>query len=160
MALPGLLSKAVEGWSIFYADHRLVSVTVHWLHLGALLVGGGAAVTADRQFLSARREARAGQLAALGGAHRVVVLSLAVVLLTGLLMSAADLRTFVGSRLYWTKLGLLGLLLLNGTALLAFERRAKLGSDAALTGLMAVAAASLLLWLLMLFFGVWLMAAA
>jgi uncharacterized membrane protein len=138
----------------------MVSVTVRFLHLGALLLGGGAALAADRQVLTTPRAQRETSLAALDGSHRVVVPSLALVVLTGLLMTASDLDTFVNSRIYWWKMGLVGLLLLNGTALLACERKAKLGRGAGFTGLVVVSGLSLLLWLVILFFGVWLTAAA
>ena len=61
-------------------------------------------------------------MAALDASHRVVVPALAVVVTTGLLMTASDTDTFFGSRLYWSKMGLVGLLLLNGLGLLAAER--------------------------------------
>jgi uncharacterized membrane-anchored protein len=160
MTLHSFFSSAVESWAGYYGDHRMVSVTVRFLHLGALLLGGGTALAADRQVLTTPRAARGASLRALDASHRIVVPSLALVVITGLLMTASDVSTFVNSRLYWTKMGLVTLLLLNGTALLAFERRAKLGRDAGFTGLAVVSILSLLLWLVILFFGVWLTAAA
>jgi hypothetical protein len=160
MALPAILSNAVESWTAYYGDHRMVSVTVRFVRLGALLVGGGTALFVDRKMLTAPRSQREAGLQALDASHRVVVPALALVVITGLLMTASDLSTFVNSRLYWVKMGLVGLLLLNGTALLACERKAKLGSDAGFVGLAAVSGLSLLLWLTILFFGVWLTAAA
>ena len=61
-------------------------------------------------------------MASLDASHRVVAPALAVVVATGLLMTASDTGTFLGSRLYWSKMGLVGLLLLNGLGLLAAER--------------------------------------
>jgi hypothetical protein len=160
MATPAWLAAATDGWSAWYADHRMVSVTVRFLHLGALLFGGGTALATDRLVLTSVRKGLATSLGALEASHRVVVPSLALVVLTGLLMTAADLETYRVSSLYWTKMGLVGLLLLNGTALLVLERRARSGRRTALAGLSWVSAVSLLLWLANLFAGVWLTVAA
>lgn len=163
MTLPGLVSDAVHGWAAFYEAHRMVSVTVRWLHLGALLVGGGTALVSDRRLLAGLRRppgARAATLSELDGSHRAVVPALALVVLTGLLMTASDTATFLSSRLYWTKLSLVGLLLLNGTGLLAAERSARRGSPSGWSWLAIAASASFVLWLVVLYFGVWLTAAA
>jgi uncharacterized membrane protein len=163
MAVPALLASVVESWSDFYGHHQLVSVTVRYLHLAGILVGGGAALVADRRTLGAGRadEAeRARRRVDLAGAHRVVVPALAVVAATGLLMVASDTDTFLHSRLYWSKMGLVGLLLLNGVGLLAAERAIAGERPKRWLWLGLTSAASLVLWLTILFFGVWLTAAA
>lgn len=163
MALPAFLTRAVDGWAAFYEAHRMVSVTVRWLHLGGLIVGGGTALVADRRVFAGVRSGagpREASLVELDGSHRVVVPALALVALTGLLMTASDSATFVNSRLYWMKMGLVALLLLNGTGLLAAERAAKRGSGAGWSWLAVVSGVSFVLWLVILFFGVWLTAAA
>jgi len=86
--------------------------------------------------------------------------SLALMALTGLLMTASDTATFLVSRLYWTKLCLVALLLGNGTGLLAAERAARRGGEAGWSWLALVSGVSFVLWLVVLFFGVWLTAAA
>ncbi len=163
MGLPEVLTHALDGWAAYYDRHRIVSVSVRWLHLAGLLVGGGTALAADRRILGALRSARTvrdSALAELDGAHRAVVPALALVVLTGLLMTASDRATFLGSRLYWGKLGLVTLLRVNGTGLLAAERAARRGRGTAWSWLGVTSAASLVLWLAVLFFGVWLTAAA
>lgn len=164
MALPAFLTRAVDGWAAFYEAHRMVSVTVRWLHLGGLIVGGGTALAADRRVFAGVRSGAAGareaSLVELDGTHRVVVPALALVALTGLLMTASDSATFVSSRLYWMKMGLVALLLLNGAGLLAAERAAKGGSSSGWSWLAVVSGVSFVLWLVILFFGVWLTAAA
>ena len=60
----------------------MVSVTIHYLHLAGLVVGGGTALAADRQILKAARSGpteRSATVAALHASHRVVVPALAVV---------------------------------------------------------------------------------
>ncbi len=163
MALPELVTHALDGWAAYYDRHRMVSVGVRFVHLAGLLVGGGSALAADRRILGALRSdrgARDAALSELDGTHRVVVPALAFVVLTGLLMTASDRATFLGSRLYWSKLGLIVLLLANGAGLLAAERAARQGRASAWSWLGVTSAASLVLWLVVLFFGVWLTAAA
>ncbi len=163
MALPAFLASAVESWAAFYDHHQLVSVAVRYLHLAGLIGGGGTALATDRQLLRASRSgpsARSDVLAALSASHRVVVPALALVVTTGLLMTAADTDTFLGSRLYWSKMGLVGLLLLNGIALLSAERMVTGGRAKGWRWLAFTSAASLGLWLAILFAGVWLTAAA
>ena len=163
MATPGLLASAVQSWADFYGHHQWVSVTVRYLHLGGLLVGGGTALAADRQVLMAKRSepsARSAAIATIDGSHRVVVPALAVVVMSGLLMTASDAGTFFGSRLYWTKMGLVGLLLLNGVGLLAAERSVAAERPKGWQWLCATSAASLVLWFSILLAGVWLTVAA
>jgi len=163
MALPAFVVSALESWADFYGHHQLVSVAVRYLHLAGLVVGGGTALAADRQILGAVRSGpsgRPGIVAALDATHRVVVPALAVVVTTGLLMTASDTETFLGSRLYWSKMGLVGLLLLNGVGLLAAERGIAGQRPKGWLWLGLISAASLVLWLTILFFGVWLTAAA
>jgi hypothetical protein len=163
MEIPTFLKGAIDAWAAYYGDHRMVSVTVRALHLGGLALGGGTALALDRRMLGSLRSgdaARTASLAELDGSHRVVMPALALVVLTGLMMTASDTATFLGSRLYWTKLGLVALLLLNGTGLLAAERAAKRGRASAWPWLAVVSGVSFVLWLVIVYFGVWLTAAA
>ena len=159
--LPEIVERAVNGWAGLYGDHQFVSVTVRYLHLAGLLVGGGTALAVDRRLLATRRRPqgeRLEALATLDASHRVVVPALAVVVLTGALLTAADTTTFLASKLYWSKLALVGLLLANGAGLLAAERRAQGGGG--WSWLHFTSAASLVLWLLILYVGAWLTVAA
>ena len=165
MGLSGIVSGAVDAWAAFHGNHQLVSVTVRYLHLAGLTVGGGTALAADRQILAARGsgpEARAQALAWLRGSHRAVVPALLAIAGSGLLMTASDTATFLVSRLYWVKVALVALLCLNGAGLLVAERAA--GSpERAERGwrwLGIVSAVSLLLWLAIPFVGLWLTVAA
>jgi hypothetical protein len=163
MTLPTLLASTIDSWAAFYDAHRMVSVAVRYVHVAGLVVGGGTALATDRQVLKTLRSGptgRASTVAALHESHRVVVPALALVVLTGLLMTASDTATFLGSPLFWTKMGLVGLLLLNGVGLLAAERAVARERASGWAWLGLTSAASLLLWLVILFFGIWLTAAA
>ena len=159
MAIPSVVQPVIASWSSYYGDHPLVSVTVRYLHLSSILIGGGTAVALDRQVVRAARaggEAKRVLLGQLRGSHRVVVPSLAVIVATGLLMTAADSDTFLASNLYWTKIGSVALLLLNGGFLLAAEAAAERSAGAAWGRLAVAATASVILWLATLFVGTWL----
>jgi hypothetical protein len=163
MTSPTMISGALTWWSGLYADHHSVSVTVRFLHLAGLLVGGGTALAADRQLLGAvgkDASARGAALALAGSSHRIVVPALAVMGLSGMLMAAADLETFLNSRLFWMKMGIVGLLLVNGAVLVRAERAATGTGDRGWARLRLVSVASLALWLLGLLAGTWLTVAA
>ncbi|HSD66443.1 MAG TPA: DUF6644 family protein [Vicinamibacteria bacterium] len=163
MALPTLLASTIESWAAFYDAHRMVSVTIRYVHLAGLVVGGGTALAADRRILKAVRSGpaeRSATAAALPASHRIVVPALAAVVATGALMLASDTATFLGSRLFWSKMGLVTVLLLNGVGLLAAGRAASRERTHAWSWLGLTSVASLVLWLVILFLGVWLTVAA
>lgn len=164
MTPPALFSGVLTWWSALYSDHHAVSVTVRFLHLAGLVVGGGTALAADRHLIAAVSQdaaARRVALALAGASHRVVVPALALMVVTGLLMATADLETFLNSRLFWFKMGVVGLLLTNGALLVLAERAAlRDGGDPGWARLRLVSAASLTLWLLALLAGTWLTVAA
>jgi hypothetical protein len=164
VALPAFLSGAVQTWAAFYDAHKAVSVSVRYLHLAGLLVGGGTALAADRRVLKAVRlgaAERAATLVELGASHRVVVPALAVIVLSGVLLTATDTATFLASRLYWLKMGIVALLLLNGVGLLAAERAAAREPDASgWRWLAVVSMLSLILWLAIPYVALWLTVSA
>jgi uncharacterized protein DUF6644 len=161
VTLPAVVSGAVTWWSGLYSDHHAVSVTVRFLHLAALVVGGGTALVVDRHVLAAARRidasARQAALALAGRSHRIVVPALAIMALTGVLMAAADLETYLPSRLFWTKMAFVALLVTNGALLVGAERAAAAGANERVWVRLRVAsAASAALWLTTLLAGTWL----
>jgi len=133
IAAPTQLLTLVAPWQRLYADSRAVETTVTFVHLTALLFGGGLAIAADRRTLrlDPERGPLAPFLAELGGVHRPVVIALGVLFLSGLAMAAADLETFLASPVFGAKLLLVALLVANGGLLLRTERTlaALVGSD-------------------------------
>ncbi len=157
------VASLVRSWAVFYDAHHLVSVSVRFLHLAALVVGGGAALAADWRVLRATcvPSRRPATIAEIASVHRVVVPALAVVVLSGVLLTAADAATFLTSRLFWSKIGAVLLLLVNGAALLAAESAARRGEGAkSWIGLAVASGTSLGLWLALLYLGLWLTVAA
>jgi hypothetical protein len=151
------LAAAAAQWTSLYANHAALRTVVVFAHIGGLVGAGGCAVAADRATLLAlrRHEAeRRHQVEALAGTHRVVIAGLVLIVVSGLLLFAADVQTFLYSRVFWIKMTMILLLLVNGAVLTAAERRASSGADDAWGRLRATALVSLMLWFLITFAGV------
>jgi len=74
--------------------------------------------------------------------------------MSGVLLFGADVETFLYSRIFWLKMGLMVLLLINGLLLLRGERQAQRGEPDAWARLHYTAVASLVLWFLTTLAGV------
>jgi hypothetical protein len=119
MILQQLIS-ALAPWQSAYSDSKVIPAVVTTVHLVALLFGGGLAVAADRSTLRVGRRGvadEATQLAELRAVHRPVLIALVALFASGVLLTAADLKTFVEAPIFWVKLGLVALLLMNGIVL-------------------------------------------
>ena len=144
-------------WGSFYANHAVTRTLITFAHIGGLVLAGGAAMTVDRGLLwSARRGAENPQahLAATQSSHGFVLSGLVLITISGLLLFAADVDTFWVSRVFWIKITLIALLVVNGAALIRSERRARAGEASAWRTLQWTAAASLVLWTLTTLAGV------
>jgi hypothetical protein len=123
-AMPPLVAavaSAAEPWKNLYGDSRVAATAVVFAHLGALFVGGGLALGADRATMRAVHAGApvtpgAGErsLAELADTHRPVVIALVLVFLSGVLLFLSDVETFWGSPVYWIKMTLVAALLVNG----------------------------------------------
>lgn len=166
------LAQLLEPWKTLYSESLVLSTTITTLHLFALLVFGGLAIGADRSTLRALRPGRSllerkHQLDELCYLHRPILAGLSVIMITGLLLAAADVETFAVSVVFWVKMGLILLLLLNGIALSRIERTlavALKNGETPVEGqwirLRKTTVASLVLWLLTTASGALLTAAA
>jgi uncharacterized membrane protein len=151
------MTALLASWGSLYANHATVRTIIAFLHVGPIVTGGGAAIVEDRALLLAFRGdtgARRARLGGLGAVHRVVIASLMVLVISGLLMMATDLDTFLQSRVFWIKMGLVALLLANGGLIRRAERRATIDTDAQWRTLRVTAVASMTLWLLTTFAGI------
>jgi len=145
------MGHLIESWASLYSSHAALRTSTEFLHIGGLVVSGGCAIAADRITLRAARDdlaTRRSELRALDGTHRVVIIGLAVVIISGLLMFGADVDAFLYSKLFWLKMGLMVLLFVNGNVLLRAEHRAETGDPDGLRLLLLTAKASLVLWML------------
>jgi hypothetical protein len=167
MGPPAALVQFVEPWSQLYGDSKLLPTLIVFAHVAALVFAGGLAVTMDRATLRAAHgpaEFRWRQLEELARAHRLVITGLGLSVVTGVLLFTADLETYFVSWIYWTKMSLIALLLINGYVMTKTETRIRLTPAAAdergWKRLRTTASVSILLWFAIAFAGVALVKAA
>jgi hypothetical protein len=144
-------------WADFYAHSRVASTAVTFLHVGALVLAGGLALSTDRETLRAAAAhgddaLRIRHLGDRRGVHAWVIGGLAVAIISGLLLFAASVATFAHSWVFWTKMVLIALLVLNGSVTLRTEHaihdHAAAAEVAARWRLLRVTAlASIVLWI-------------
>jgi hypothetical protein len=147
--MPGFLAHWIDAWTSIYSNSSALRTSVGFAHIAGLVAGGGTAIALDRATLAAWRRGSAGRIAharVVARAHRVVIGGLAVVIASGLLLLAADLDTYLDSRVFWLKMGLVLLLMLNGGLLAGASRRVAGGSDRAWRWLRTASLVSLCLW--------------
>ncbi len=114
---PTGLAGLVHRWAKFYDDRTSVSTAVTYVHLAGILVAGGFAIVADRASLRLSPSGDVDQLRQLdeiASVHRWVIIGLLVTFVSGMLMFFSDLNTYMHSAVFWTKMGLIVLLLGNG----------------------------------------------
>ena len=134
----------------------MLRASVTFCHLAGLMAGGGLAVAADRATLrlaGGADTARIAHLDELHAIHRVVIIGLALTFASGILMLAADIEAVTASWVFWTKMALVALLLLNGMAMQRAERAARASLSAGWARLYRAAVVSLVLWFLIVFAG-------
>jgi hypothetical protein len=158
------LENLFAPWQQLYSDSSVLSIAITALHLIGMLIGGGLAIAADRATLRITEEKpgeRERHLGELNAIHRPVLLALSLLFLTGVLMIASDVTTFLASPILWLKLGLVALLVINGVVLERTEtslRRADSPND--LWGRLRLAAiCSIALWIATLVVGTTLVSA-
>ncbi|MBI2408353.1 MAG: hypothetical protein HYV19_08660 [Gemmatimonadetes bacterium] len=128
MPLLETLADLTQPWAKFYSKSHAAQTVVMFTHLAGLLGGGGVAIAADRAVWKARTatdEARARLLAEISASHRPVIIGLAMAAVSGVLMAAADVETYLPSLIFWGKMTALALLLANGAWLQSLERGAQ-----------------------------------
>jgi len=149
-AVPQLLAQ----WAHFYG-HTSVTASVTYLHLVGVLVGGGVAVATDRAALrlSPAKPDWPQELDRLASVHRWVLAGLALIFASGLLMMFAELDHVATSAVFWTKMGLVALLLGNGYIRMRAEQALRLGGAAGWGRFRWASLASLMLWFAVLLAG-------
>src|SRR5579884_1099388 len=146
-----LISGFFENWNSFYSNHAMIRTFIGFLHVGGLVTGGGLAIAADRMTLRAIKRSdadRAYQLDALHSSHRIVLISLAAVMISGFFLFAADSDNFLHSTFFWIKMGLVVALMVNGFLLLNAERQAMTDAVRGWNRLKITSTISVALWML------------
>jgi len=154
MVLSTAVSQIIARWAHLYG-HTPVRATVTYLHLVGILVGGGVAVAADRASLrlSPATPDWSEELARLASVHRWVVGGLALIFASGLLMMFAELGSVATSGVFWTKMGLIALLLGNGYLRMRAETALRQDLDSGWSRFRRASVASLVLWFVILLSG-------
>ncbi|HZS62501.1 MAG TPA: DUF6644 family protein [Gemmatimonadaceae bacterium] len=151
------LTEWSEAWASVYANHAVLRTIVVFVHVGGLMAGGGIAIATDRCVLNTvLHDEWSGKtlLDAVGASHRIVVVAITLIVVSGVCMLAADVGTYLYSRVFWLKMGFFALLLGNGVLLTRAERRALAGDASAFSALRRTAVASTTLWVLTALAGV------
>jgi hypothetical protein len=150
IAPPAFLVSLTDPWS-FYGDSHLVQTVVTFAHVGGLLVGGGIAIATDRWTLRVASDVdRRRHLIEVSQLHRLVITSLAVIVVSGVLLFASDLEAHWESPIFWIKMALIVGLLVNGARMRRIETAAAaepVPSVAQWSAFRGTAIASVVLWL-------------
>ena len=128
MPLVETLAEFAKPWAKFYSKSNATQAVVMFTHLAGMLGGGGLAIAADRAMWKARTasdDVRARLLAEVGATHRPVLVGLGMAAVSGVLMLAADIETYLPSVIFWGKMLALALLLANGAWLRSIEEKAQ-----------------------------------
>ena len=143
-------------WAHFSRHTVWLSVMLTYLHLAGILVGGGLAVATDRASLRLSRATASDwpqELTRLASVHRWVLAGLALIFASGLLMMLTAFETYATSAVFWTKMGLIALLLGNGYLRMRAETALHTGRATAWRRFRHTSVASLVLWLVILLTG-------
>jgi hypothetical protein len=145
------MTPLLTAWAATFANHPILRTAVDFVHIGGLVAAAGCALTADLATIAAARrtlDSREAQLRVVGRTHPIVVGGLAALTVSGLLLLGADVSTFLHSTVFWIKMALVALLVVNGAWMLAAERRARRGVAGSWARLHTLAVSSLVLWTL------------
>jgi|KBSSwiStaDraftv2_1062776.scaffolds.fasta_scaffold33795_3 hypothetical protein len=125
MTLLPSLSHLLAPWARLYADSKVISTGVTFAHVGGLLLGGGCAVAGDRitlRFGSIDPVCQQNHLEERASLHHPVLIGLGVTLVSGVLLLASDLETFLPSLVFWAKMALIVALFVNGAMIQRADR--------------------------------------
>lgn len=159
-APPEALVSLFEPWNKFYGHSKAAETVVTFFHVGGLLLAGGLAIAADRGTLRALRVTvaeRPHYTRELAAVHQWVLSGLIAVVVSGLAMLAADIETFWASGIFWAKMALFVVLLINGLMMTRAEaavRHDPSESSPAWNRLHRTAVSSLVLWFIITALGI------
>jgi hypothetical protein len=150
------LSNLTDTWASVYAASPMIRTSVSFAHVAGLVGGGGCAIAADRAALVAWRsgaQERQRYLQSLRWTHRVVLVGLAAVVVSGVLLALADVDAYWASRAFWIKMAFVIGLTGNGAVLARAGDRAAHGDAAAWQALRITSILSVALWFITTFVG-------
>ena len=115
-----------EPWQQLYAHSTLVATLVLFGHLAGLLVAGALTFSTEAGALRldpADDGERRRYLRTVSPSRRAIAIALGVAMLNGVLLFLTDLEAFAVSRVFWTKMCLVVLLLTNTAIASRLEAR-------------------------------------
>jgi hypothetical protein len=121
-------------WRSLFSRSAPVEMAVVGTHVLSMLVAGGLAISHDRASLRAgawSRAIRRHHIGELHAVHRTVVVALAICVLSGLALFAADVKTYVVSVPFWIKMSLIVMLLANALVMTAAETTLRIDASGA-----------------------------
>jgi len=130
----GQIDAFAEPWRRLYAQSPLLSTLILFGHLGGLLAAGGLTVAAERATLRLDPGCdvdRRRHLAELERLRAPVWTAFGIALLSGALLFFADVEAFAASRIFWTKMLLVALLIANTTLTARLDAALRRDGDAA-----------------------------
>ncbi|HEX7980533.1 MAG TPA: hypothetical protein VF461_18160 [Gemmatimonadaceae bacterium] len=122
-----------EPWQKLYAHSTLVATLVLFGHVAGLFVAGALTYSTESGALRldlADEGERRRYLRVASPARSATALALAVAMCSGILLFLADLEAFAVSRVFWTKMCLVVLLLVNAIVASRLDARLLRESDA------------------------------
>lgn len=125
------VASVLEPWKTYWHDHDAVSTAITATHVAAIVIAGGLAIGADRttlRFMRRSADERFMHAEELHAVHRPVLMALAAVVVSGLLMAGSDIQEFAEKPIFWIKMGLILVLLINGAMLQKSEARVLRGT--------------------------------
>lgn len=149
--MPAFVPHLVAAWAALYSGSAVLRTLVSFVHVAGLVAGGGAAIAADRATLRATRKGmvvRREQIDGIHNTHRIVIIGLGGVIVSGVLLFAADVATYAPSRLFWIKMGMVAALMINGALLVRVGRGVAVPDDRTRRTMRWTASVSLALWFL------------
>jgi hypothetical protein len=149
--MPAFLTHPVAAWAAFYSGSAVARTLVAFVHIAGLVGGGGAAVVADRATLRATRRGRVvtrEQIDAIHHTHRVVIIGLASLIVSGVLLFAGDVSTYAFSKLFWIKMTMVAALMINGAILVRVGRGEETPGEGTRRKMRWTAGLSFALWFL------------
>jgi hypothetical protein len=123
-----------EPWQKLYVHSSIVATLVLFGHVAGLLVAGTLTLSTE---LGALRldphdaEARRRYARDVTPPRRAIAIAFAIAILSGVLLFLTDLEAFAVSTVFWTKMGLVALLLANGVVASRLDARLSRASTGA-----------------------------
>lgn len=147
---------AITTWTSWFANSPMLRTGIAFAHVGGLVASAGPALVMDYAVLRASRRdppAKAAALHDLAARHRWVISGLTIVIVSGVLLFAADLDSYLPSTTFWIKMAGVVLLAINGSVMWQATRAAAAGSPHAWPRLRLTAVISIVAWAIITLLG-------